>query len=42
MTNENAKTKKPNWKDINLDELLNFCTIILYMSLVKNPTIADY
>jgi len=42
MTNENAKTKKPHWKDVNLDELLNFFTIMLYMGLVKYPTIADY
>ena len=42
MTNENAKTKKPHWKDVDLDELLNFFTIMLYMGLVKYPTIADY
>lgn len=42
MTNENAKTKKPNWKDMRLDELLNFCTIMLHMGLVKYPTVADY
>jgi len=24
MTNENAKTKKLHWKDVDLDELLNY------------------